>query len=298
MTDTNIGLCIFSKFLYKDIKNQKIQLNNSRIFLFLSLADKFKKDFKMIKNIRGELEMLKFKINKDVLNSNSPKKIERELNNIKKALSKDLNYFREIPEEFLLLEEDNGIGLSENGILKYAFRMGLTIENVPQKLFKNITIRNKIIHQSIIQQKNIIDIVNRLKAKGRGNKEILKILSESSKDLISKNSILFNELLTYLGTKTSLQFIIDNFFSNDELNKMFKEQELPDKVESLKEIYENYPTMLEYIDAKFLLPQYKKISLHKLQLIVRLSEMKSALIGMNNYELELYTRMSNSISES
>lgn len=176
--------------------------------------------------------------------------------------------------------------------------MGLTIENVPQKLFKNIRIRNKIIHQSIIQQKNIIDIINRLKAKGRGNKEILKILSEASNDLISQSPILFNQLLTYLGTKTSLQFIIDNFFSNDELNKMFKEQELPDKVKSLKEIYENYPTMLEYIDAKFLLPQYKKISLHKLQLIVRLYEMKSALIGMDNYELELYTRMSNSISES
>lgn len=35
--------------------------------------------------MRGELEMLKFKVNKDVLNSNSPKKIEQEIKRYKKS---------------------------------------------------------------------------------------------------------------------------------------------------------------------------------------------------------------------
>lgn len=78
---------------------------------------------------------------------------------------------------------------------------------------------------------------------------------------------------------------------------MFSKKELPNRVARLKEIYENYPTMLEYISSKLLLPQYQKISLGKLQLIVRINEMKSAIMGMNNYELELYTRMSNNITE-
>lgn len=233
--------------------------------------------------------MLKFKINKDILNSNSPKKVKKEIEHIKRALSKDLNWFKEIPEEFLLLEDDD--------ILQYAFKMGLTIEKVPQKLFKNIAVRNRIIHQNIIQQGNITDTINVLKVKGRGDKEIIKILSESAKDLISQNVRLFNQLLTYLGTKTSLQFIIDEFFSSEQLSKMFEEQDLPDRVERVREIYENYPTMLNHINSKFLLPQYQKISLNKLQLIVRINETKTALTMMNNYELELYTRMSNSVSE-
>lgn len=227
---------------------------------------------------------------KYLLNNGSHKKI-------KKNLSKDLNYLKEIPEELLLAGEDDGAKLSENGILQYAFKIGLRIENVPQKLLKNIKIRNKIIHQSIIQQENIIDIVNILKSKGRGNKQILEILSDSSKDLIAKNPILFEQLLTYSGTQ-SLQVIVEKFFTNDELNEMFKEKELPEKVLRLKEIYENYPKMLEYISSKLLLPQYKKISLHKLQLIVRIPEMRFAITNMNNYELELYGRMSNNISEA
>lgn len=235
--------------------------------------------------------MLKFNVN--VLNSNSPKKIKREIENIKKYLNKDIKYFKEIPEEFLLLEDEE----QENNILQYAFSIGLTIEDVPKKLFKNVRIRNEIIHQSIIQQESIESIVNILKSKGRGSKEILEILSQSSKDLIVQNQILFEELLNSSGTQT-LQFDVNQFFSSDELDKMFSKQDLPSKVSNLKKIYERYPSMIEYINSKWLFPQYQRISLNKLQLIVRINEMKSAIISMNNYELELYSRLSNNIAES
>ncbi len=235
--------------------------------------------------------MLKFNVN--VLNSNSPKKIKREIENIKKYLNKDIKYFKEIPEEFLLLEDEE----QENNILQYAFSIGLTIEDVPKKLFKNVRIRNEIIHQSIIQQESIESIVNILKSKGRGSKEILEILSQSSKDLIVQNPILFEELLNSSGTQT-LQFDVNQFFSSDELDKMFSKQDLPSKVSNLKKIYERYPSMIEYINSKWLFPQYQRISLNKLQLIVRINEMKSAIISMNNYELELYSRLSNNIAES
>lgn len=249
------------------------------------------------KGIRGVFEMLKFKVNGSYKsNNNSPEKMEQELKHIKEILSKDLNYFKEIPEELLLFGEKEGVELSENGILQYAFKMGFTIENMPPKLFKNVKIRNKIIHQSIIQQGSIVNVVNVLKARGRGNEEILNVLSDASNKLIAQNPILFDELLTYSGTQT-LQTVIDKIFMNNQLNEMFKE-ELPDKVARLKELYENYPTMLEYVSSKILLPPYKRISLHKLQLIVRIPKMRSTLINMNNYELELYARMSSDIKES
>ncbi len=239
--------------------------------------------------------MLKFDVNE---NQNTAKKIEKEIKHRKKLLSKDLKYFKEIPEELLLWEEKEGVELSENGILQYAFERGITIENVPQKLFKNRNLSNKIIYHTIMERGNMVDVIKVLKAKGRGNKEILEMISNASKDLIAQNLRLFDEVLTYLRTGISLQTIIDKIFVNHGLNKIFTKEDIPDKVARLKELYENYPAMLEFVSPQILLPEYKKISVHKLQLIVRVVQMKSALMGLSHYELELYTRMSNSIKEN
>ena len=243
--------------------------------------------------------MLKIDVNgNQEANHNTAKKIEREIKHRKKLLSKDLKYFKEIPEELLLWEEKEGVELSENGILQYAFERGLTIENVPQKLFKNSNLSHKIIHYTIMKQGNMVDVVKVLKAKGRGNEKILEMISNGAKDLISQNPKLLEQVLTYLGTGISLQTVMDKIFVNYELDKIFREEELPDKVARLKELCENYPTMLEFVSPKILLPQYEKISLHKLQLLVRVTQMKSALMGLSHYELELYTRMSNGIKEN
>ena len=50
--------------------------------------------------------MLKFDVNE---NQNTAKKIEKEIKHRKKLLSKDLKYFKEIPEELLLWEEKEGV---------------------------------------------------------------------------------------------------------------------------------------------------------------------------------------------
>ena len=149
-----------------------------------------------------------------------------------------------------------------------------------------------------MKQGNMVDVVKVLKAKGRGNEKILEMISNGAKDLISQNPKLLEQVLTYLGTGISLQTVMDKIFVNYELDKIFREEELPDKVARLKELCENYPTMLEFVSPKILLPQYEKISLHKLQLLVRVTQMKSALMGLSHYELELYTRMSNGIKEN
>ncbi len=199
--------------------------------------------------------MLKIDVNgNQEANHNTAKKIEREIKHRKKLLSKDLKYFKEIPEELLLWEEKEGLELSENGILQYAFERGLTIEDVPQKLFKNSNLSHKIIHYTIMKQGNMVDVVKVLKAKGRGNEKILEMISNGAKDLISQNPKLLEQVLTYLGTGISLQTVMDKIFVNYELDKIFREEELPDKVARLKELCENYPTMLEFVSPKILLP--------------------------------------------
>lgn len=291
-----------------------------------------KKQNGILRTINNLLEIIKSRVDKKyILSINSPEILKRDIKLIKRTLGVSQEYFSQIPTDLFFDEATNEYSLNRDGLLYWAFENGIELENmfesfkgrndfsrifslyldfkiqskqeiscdylekIPPQLLKDKSIRDVLFPIVLQNSMNLEDVFKIFTKKGLKNYEIFDILGESAKDTILNNPQLFEKLLEY-SDGLGLQIIVDKFFSKDELRQFFAREDLPERLKRLGELYKNDSQILSDLNPKMLSEKYKNIPLYKIQLISRIPELQESVLGLTEFELNLYTRMSRNIS--
>lgn len=286
----------------------------------------------IIRTIKNLLEIIRSKVDKKyILSINSPESLKRDIKLTKRTLEVDPEYFSIIPTDLFLDEETNEYVLKEEGLLYWAFDNGIELENIfgslkeredfsriyslylefkvqsgqeisndyleklPSQLLMDKRVRDILFPKLLQNTTNLEKLFEVLNGQGMRNYEIFDILSDSAKKTISSNPQLFEKLLEYSNGQ-ELQIIINKFYTKDELKQLFDREDLPETIQRLGELYKNDSQILRDLNPKMLSKNYQKIPLYKIQLISRIPELQETVLSLKEFELNLYIRMSNSIS--
>lgn len=291
-----------------------------------------KKEKGIIRNIKSLLEIIRSKVDKKyILSINSPESLKRDIKLTKRTLEVEPEYFSIIPTDLFLDEETNEYALKEDGLLYWVFDNGIELENIfgslkeredfsriyslylefkiqsgqeisndyleklPSQLLMDKRVRDILFPKLLQNTTNLEKLFEVLNGQGMRNYEVFDSLSDSAKKTISSNPQLFEKLLEYSNGQ-ELQIIINKFYTKDELKQLFAREDLPETIQRLGELYKNDSQILRDLNPKMLSKNYLKIPLHKIQLISRIPELQETVLSLKGFELNLYIRMSNSIS--
>lgn len=291
-----------------------------------------KKQNGILRTINNLLEIIKSKVDKKyILNINSPEILKRDIKLIKRTLGVNQEYFSQIPTDLFFDEAINEYSLNKAGLLYWAFENGIELENIfesikersdfsrifslylefkgqsgekisgdyleeiPPQLLKDKNIRDVLFPVVLQDSTNLEKIFAILAKQGLKNYEVFDILGESAKNTIKSNPQIFEKLLEH-SAGLGLQIIVDKFFTKEELEKLFEREDLPVSLKRMGELYKNDSRILSDLNPQMLSAKYQDIPLHKMQLVARIPELQETVLRLNEFELNLYMRMSSEIS--
>jgi hypothetical protein len=96
---------------------------------------------------------------------------------------------------------------------------------------------------------------------------------------------------------SNLEDFFNKFFSNEEIKKIFENQDkLSGKLLQISQLYAKDNTVLQSLNGKLLEEKYQDIPNYKMQLIAKNPEFQELILGLNDYEYTLYSKMTQSVS--
>lgn len=249
----------------------------------------YKKSF--IEKIQSAWELVKARFsNKYTLNEKSPDSLKGDINLIIRTISIDKSYINKI--DLSILKENS----KSNKLLYNIFQLGITLEDLPQMWLKDKIILNKISYNYLRLGKTIESILNYYKSNNIKKETIIDTLcSNESSELIKLNQNLLNDLLDHIGSVKASD-ILNKLYSDEEIQDLFHQKELPHNLQRLKELYEKDPRIIKDIDTKLLSKRYDTIETHKIQLFARIPKIQSKILSFDDFNLALYSRMSKCMS--
>lgn len=249
----------------------------------------YKKSF--IEKIQSAWELVNARFsNKYTLNEKSPDSLKGDINLIIRTISIDKSYINKI--DLSILKENS----KSNELLYSIFQLGITLEDLPQMWLKDKTILNKISYNYLRLDKSIESILNFYKSNNIKKETIIDILcSNEASELIKQNQNLLNDLLDHIGSVKASD-ILNKLYSDEEIQDLFHQKELPHNLQRLKELFEKDPRIIKDIDTRLLSKRYDSIETHKIQLFARIPEIQSKILSFDDFNLALYSRMSKCMS--
>ena len=170
----------------------------------------------------------------------------------------------------------------------------LDSNNVDGLLNKNILSPELIKNKDFLQS-----YINLLSQKGIDNETIVRTLTHNNECIGAfKNDIgLFQTVFEQI-TPSNLEKFFDKFFSNEELKEIFTNQEnLSGKLLQVSQLYSKDNTVLQSLNGELLGEKYQDIPNYKMQLIAKNPKFQSKLLELNDYDYNLYSKMTQLVSK-
>ena len=251
----------------------------------------YKKSF--IEKIQSAWELVKARFsNKYTLNEKSPDSLKGDINLIIRTISIDKSYINKI--DLSNLKENSKL----NELLYSIFQLGITLEDLPQMWLKDKTILNKIPYNYLRLGKSIESILNFYKSNNIKKETIIDILcSNEASELIKQNQNLLNDLFDNIGGVKASD-ILNKLCSDEEIQDLFHQKELPHNLQRLKELFEKDPRIIKDIDTRLLSKRYDAIETRKMQLFARIPEIQFKILSFDDFNISLYSRMSKCMSSN
>lgn len=187
----------------------------------------------------------------------------------------------EFVDENLLLDNDfknKLLGLANTEEL-------LNSDNLNPELIKN--------------EKFLKNYINLLSQKGIDSETIINALTGKEEYIseIKTNTELIQLIFEQI-TPSNLEKFFDIFFSKEELENFFaNEENLSGKMLRLSQLYAKDSTILESLNGKLLGKKYQNIPNYKMQLIAKNPKFQDQILGLNDYQYLLYSKMTQLVSQ-
>lgn len=160
--------------------------------------------------------------------------------------------------------------------------------------------RNNILNPSLIRQFSFMEqYIHMLKQKGIGNETILDTLthSQACAEEIKKNPNLFQFIFHELRGD-DLSSFFNRFFTQEELQQFFsKDISWQGEMQRFRELYQKDPTIIKTLEGKLLDERYQVIPLYKMQILAKQKMMQKQILGLSDFQLKLYQKMTEKISQ-
>ncbi len=157
-----------------------------------------------------------------------------------------------------------------------------------------------ILSPELLKNKNFLtNYINMLSQKGIDNDTIVSTLTHNEECIsVFKTDIeLFQSVFEQI-TPSNLDNFFERFFSDEEVKTFFTNQnQLSGKLLQISRLYAKDSTILQSLNGDLLGEQYQDISNYKMQLIAKNAEFQCKILGLNNYEYSLYSKMTQLVSQ-
>lgn len=231
--------------------------------------------------------------------SNSQLRLSLVLEHLDKNLLLDIDFKNKLLdlaiEKNYKIDETSQTYLKQNSTLAENYYKDLLDSNNVDGL-----LNNNILSPELIKNKDFLqNYINLLSQKGIDNETIVSTLTHNDECIGAfKNDIgLFQSVFEQI-TPSNLEKFFDKFFSNEELKEIFTNQEkLSGKLLQVSQLYSKDNTVLQSLNGELLGEKYQDIPNYKMQLIAKNPKFQSKLLGLNDYEYNLYSKMTQLVSK-
>lgn len=183
----------------------------------------------------------------------------------------------------------------QNGTLAMSYYRDLLESNSIEGLLYNNILSPELLRNKEFLQ-NYIDLLSQ---KGIDKKTIIQTLTHDEECIkaFKTDTELFQSVFEQISP-SNLEKFFNSFFSNEEIKEVLSNQDkLSGKLLHLSKLYAKDSTILESFNGEMLGERYQNIPDYKMQLIAKDSRFQDQLLGLNNYEYNLYSKMTQLVSQ-
>lgn len=224
--------------------------------------------------------------------------IESLLENLDESLLQDLDFRERLLdlaiEKGYKITEYSPMHLKQNGRLAENYYRDLLENNIDGILRKNI------LSPELLKNKEFLEsYINLLKQKGIDDETIISSLTynEECTNTLKNNLELFQSVFENV-TPANLEKFFNKFFSDIELEALFtRTQDLQGKLLRVSQLYAKDDTILQSLNGELLKDQYQNIPNYKMQLIAKNQRFQDRILGLNDYEYSLYSKIAQLVSQ-
>lgn len=225
-----------------------------------------------------------------------------------------LSSILEYLDESLLLDVDFkkqllGLAIEKNYRVKsnsrdYLKQNGTLAENYYRELMEDNTPLNSgwyaLLSPELAKNKVFLqNYINMLSQKGVDKEAIVRILMENEECIsVFKTDPETLQVVFEQIAPENLKDFFDNFFSEEEIKEFFNNQDrFSGRLLKLSQLYAKDAEVLETLNGKLLEEKYQNIPNYKMQIIAERPKFQTQILGLNDYEYSLYSRMEQVVSQ-
>ena len=225
------------------------------------------------------------------------------LSNILEYLDENLLLDVDFKNQLLDLAIEKGYKITASS-QPYLKQNNILAENYYRDLLDNNNVDGllnaNILSPELISDKNFLqNYINMLSQKGIDTDTIVSTLTHNEECIgVFKADIeLFQSIFEQIAP-SNLENFFDKFFSDKEVKEIFTNQkQLSGKLLQLSRLYAKDNTILQSLNGELLGEQYQDIPNYKMQLIAKNPKFQSKILGLNDYEHRLYSKMTQLVSQ-
>lgn len=225
-------------------------------------------------------------------------KIENLFGCLDESILQDLDFREKLFD--LVIEKGYKITKSSPMYLRQIPRL---VENYYRDLLENNIggiLTENILNPELLKSPEFLEnYINILKQKGIDDETIVSSLTynEECTDTLKNNLKSFQSVFENV-TIVKLNTFFHKFFSNKELEALLTEtQDLQGKLLRVSQLYVKDNSILQSLNGKLLEEQYQGIPNYKMQLIAKNSIFQNEILGLNDYEYSLYSKIAQLVSK-
>ena len=226
------------------------------------------------------------------------RKISRLVEDLDESLFSDVGF----REELLTLAIEKGYKIKQNSP-GHLLRNERLAENYYKDLLEinaEDVISQNILSPELLSSKDFLRNYISLLSQNGISKEIIIDTLTHNEDCINvfKNNI---ELFQYIFdsiTPSKLDDFFSKFFSEDESEVfLLNSEKLQGRLLRLSQLYNKDKTVLQSLNGELLDEKYNGIDNHKMQIIARNPEFQNRILGLNDYQLSVYNKMTQLVAK-
>lgn len=225
-------------------------------------------------------------------------KIENLFYNLDESILQDFDF----REKLLDLVIEKGYKITKNSP-RYLKQIPRLVENYYRDLLENniggILTENILSSELLKSPEFLENYINILKQKGIDDETIVSSLThdEECTNTLKNNLKSFQSVFENV-TPVNLNKFFHKFFTNKELEALLTEtQDLQGKLLRVSQLYVKDNSILQSLNGKLLEEQYQGIPNYKMQLIAKNSRFQNEILGLNDYEYSLYSKIAQLVSK-
>ena len=240
--------------------------------------------------------------NNNLFGHNTPSS-QRILSHVLEHLDESLLSDEDFKKQLLDLAIEKGYKITDSSptylkqnstLAEYYYRDLLEHIETFQLLHRNILSPELLKNKSFLQ-----NYINMLSQKGIDNDTIIRTLTHNDecRDVFKTNIELFQSIFEQMAP-SDLKKFFNCFFSDKEIEEFFKNQnQFSGKLLHLSQLYTKDITILQSLNGDLLGEKYNNIPNYKMQLIAKARTFQDQILGMNDFEYSLYSKMAQLVSQ-